>query len=127
MNYELLYGILPKQPIRWTTNDVVTWLRFIDLDGLCAAFSILWIHIVDLHIDGSCLKDLTVEDLELELQVRSVFTKKRLLSWIQEGFNSFDKFVENKKENEFHVKSTEGMLIPRLHTSMMRDRVNPVN
>jgi hypothetical protein len=41
MNYELLYGILPKQPIRWTTNDVVTWLRFIDLDGLCAAFSIL--------------------------------------------------------------------------------------
>jgi hypothetical protein len=127
MDYELLYSILPKQPIRWTTNDVVTWLRFINLDGLCVAFGTLLTHIADHHIDGSCLKDLSVEDLEGELLVRSVITKKKILKWIQEGFDSFDKFVENKKKNEFLIKTSEDMLIPRLHTSMMRDRINPVN
>jgi hypothetical protein len=67
MDYQLLYSILPKQPIRWNTQDVVTWLRFINLDGLCTTFSTLQVYTVDHHIDGSCLMDLEIGDLEQEL------------------------------------------------------------
>ena len=46
------------------------------------------------------------------------------MKWIQEGFGSFEKFVENKKKTKSLASYPEEVSMRRIHTSMMRDRVN---
>lgn len=46
------------------------------------------------------MKVLTVSDLEERLSVKSLFSRKKLLKWIQGGFEGFEKFVENKKKTK---------------------------
>ena len=39
MDYQRLYEELPKQPIKWTVNDIEIWLKFIGLSALYSKFS----------------------------------------------------------------------------------------
>ena len=41
MDFEELYLILPKDPIKWTIDDVGEWLKFINLSQFIEIFSIL--------------------------------------------------------------------------------------
>lgn len=123
MDFERLFGLLPKEPTRWSSEDVVTWLHFIGLEGLAFRFGKLPCDVVNASIDGSCLGTLESADLEHELEVKSLLSRKKLLKWIQEGLHAFEKYVENKKKAELLAPSPEGMLMRRAHTSMMRDRV----
>jgi hypothetical protein len=40
MDYQKLYEILPKSPVKWTVADMEKWLDFIGLTNLYPNFSI---------------------------------------------------------------------------------------
>ena len=67
MDYEKLKTVLPKEPVKWTINDISIWLEFIGLEGLYPAFSTYKRYLENAAIDGSCLSSLTEEDLKHEL------------------------------------------------------------
>lgn len=39
MDYQRLYEELPKHPVKWTVNDIETWLKFVGLSNLYPKFS----------------------------------------------------------------------------------------
>jgi hypothetical protein len=39
MDFEVLYGLLPKPSLTWTVTDIETWLDFIGLSSYAPQFS----------------------------------------------------------------------------------------
>lgn len=52
-----------KKSHLWTTADVSSWLCFIHLSNYIPAFGRFCIMIEKAAIDGSCLRDLSLDDL----------------------------------------------------------------
>lgn len=44
MDYESLYCVLPKEPKKWSMEDVQQWLNFIGLSSLQTTFSKMELH-----------------------------------------------------------------------------------
>ncbi len=88
MDYESLYSMLPKEPKRWSSNDVVRWLEFIglptyqDIFGFFLNFLILFIYSnkASNSIDGSCLELINENDLEEEIKIKSNIHKKKIMN-----------------------------------------------
>ncbi|KAM3143525.1 hypothetical protein pb186bvf_004287 [Paramecium bursaria] len=98
MDYQRLFQIIPKEPRRWTQSDVDQWLDFIGLGGLQPTFS-------KNAIDGACLEVLNDDDLT-ELGIDSNVKRKKLIQWIQNGFQEYKQFVRtNNGQSEWCLAS----------------------
>lgn len=79
MDYQKLYTVIPKEPRRWTQNDVESWLEFIGLQELSDLFCKKISLIIERNaIDGACLEVLNEDDLN-ELGIGSNVKKKKIL------------------------------------------------
>ena len=54
MDYQVLYELLPKQPIKWTVADLEIWLKYIGLSVLNPKFSI-FVDIIQIAYDWQCI------------------------------------------------------------------------
>lgn len=64
MDFDELYQILPKASITWTIKDIENWLRFIGLESYIDSFSNICKYLENASVDGSCLSELTEEDIK---------------------------------------------------------------
>ncbi|KRX02394.1 Sterile alpha motif/pointed domain [Pseudocohnilembus persalinus] len=89
MDFERLYQIIPKDPIRWNIEDVGKWLNFIGLPHYDKNFR-------DNTIDGACLSYISDEDLQNDLGVKSNIIRKKLLNWFQVGIKQYSLYLKNE-------------------------------
>ncbi|CAD8104158.1 unnamed protein product [Paramecium sonneborni] len=97
MDYDSLYKLIPKEPKKWLTQDVVNWLKFIGLGQMESKF-------VESSVDGSVLEDLTEKDLEEELGVTQRIIKKKLLNWVNHGLNEYNNYLKQLKQQSLNNK-----------------------
>ncbi|KAM3138290.1 hypothetical protein pb186bvf_009566 [Paramecium bursaria] len=72
MDYESLFKVLPKEPRKWSIDDVSSWLSFIGLQTLQNTFTLN-------SIDGSCLELIEENDLVDDLNIQNKIVRKKLL------------------------------------------------
>ncbi|CAK85925.1 unnamed protein product (macronuclear) [Paramecium tetraurelia] len=89
MDYETLFTILPKEPKKWSLEDVSSWLNFVGLQQLQTTFT-------KNSIDGSCLELIEENDLIEDLGITNKIVRKKLMHWLKTGL----------KEYASHIKST---------------------
>ncbi|CAD8045333.1 unnamed protein product [Paramecium primaurelia] len=92
MDYDDLFRLLPKPPKKWTTQEVLVWLKYI-------GYSQLDTYFVNECVDGSCLEILTDQDL-LDIGISSPLQRKKLLQWIQIGLKEFTNYCKSHIKNE---------------------------
>ncbi|CAD8157476.1 unnamed protein product [Paramecium pentaurelia] len=92
MDYDDLFRLLPKPPKKWSTQEVLVWLKYI---GYCQLDS----YFVNECVDGSCLEILTDQDL-LDIGITSALQRKKLLQWIQIGLKEFTNYCKSHTRNE---------------------------
>ncbi|CAD8205181.1 unnamed protein product [Paramecium pentaurelia] len=97
MDYDSLYKLIPKEPKKWLTQDVVNWLKFIGLGQMEAKF-------VESSIDGSVLEDLTEKDLEEELGVTQRILRRKLLNWVNHGLKEYCEYIKQLKQQSLNNK-----------------------
>lgn len=74
---EIIKDVLRQPPRSWSRREVVKWLHIIGLDQ----YSQIFIH----HgIDGYLVLDLTVDDLENELKIKSKIHRKKIINAIED-------------------------------------------
>ncbi|CAD8071645.1 unnamed protein product [Paramecium sonneborni] len=99
MDYDDLFRLLPKPPKKWTTQEVLVWLKYI-------GYSQLDTYFVNECVDGSCLEILTDQDL-LDIGVQSPLQRKKLLQWIQIGLKEFTNYCKTHIKNEIAPKMVQ--------------------
>jgi hypothetical protein len=49
-------------------------------------------------VDGSCLADLTNDDIKNELSIESKIITKKLIHWVTQGICQYDEFLLKKEK-----------------------------
>jgi len=49
-------------------------------------------------IDGSCLTEITNDDLENDLEIKSTILRKKLIAWFSSGLNQYETFILNSSK-----------------------------
>ena len=83
---------------------------------------------LDKHgVDGSCLQMLEQHDLETEIGVRSKIARKKIMKWVESGFQDFNVFLDSKT-TQIHLKNLPTLPpAERSSTSMLREKIKPEN
>ncbi|CAD8159809.1 unnamed protein product [Paramecium octaurelia] len=99
MDYDDLFRLLPKPPKKWSTQEVLVWLKYI-------GYSQLDTYFVNECVDGSCLEILTDQDL-LDIGITSALQRKKLLQWIQIGLKEFTNYCKSHARNDVVPKMVQ--------------------
>ncbi|CAD8184752.1 unnamed protein product [Paramecium octaurelia] len=100
MDYESLYKLIPKEPKKWLTQDVINWLKFIGLGQMEQKF-------VECSIDGAVLEDLTEKDLDEELGITQRIIKRKLLNWVNHGLKEYNEYIKQMKMPNLNIKKQQ--------------------
>ncbi|CAD8188199.1 unnamed protein product [Paramecium pentaurelia] len=100
MDYESLYKLIPKEPKKWLTQDVINWLKFIGLGQMEQKF-------VECSIDGAVLEDLTEKDLDEELGITQRIIKRKLLNWVNHGLKEYNEYIKQMKMPNLNNKKQQ--------------------
>ncbi|CAK76878.1 unnamed protein product (macronuclear) [Paramecium tetraurelia] len=96
MDYETLFAVLPKEPKKWSREDVSQWLNFVGLQSLQSTFSMyLFIRVVNNSIDGSCLELIEENDLIDDLGINSKIVRKKLMHWLKNGLKEYTQHIKS--------------------------------
>ncbi|EGR33735.1 hypothetical protein IMG5_041730 [Ichthyophthirius multifiliis] len=90
MDFEKLKEFLPKDPIKWSIEDIKIWLDFI---GLSQYYQYFQQH----SVDGSCLTSLTESDLRDDLQVQTAIQRKKIKNWLNVGLKEYSSYLKKNK------------------------------
>ncbi|KAL4468271.1 hypothetical protein ABPG72_015807 [Tetrahymena utriculariae] len=120
MDFQKLREILPKDPLIWSQEDVLEWLKFIGLDKYAQQFK-------ENTIDGSCLNTLTSDDLQNHLKIDNAIQRKKILNWISVGIQTYSQYLKTFQEESKPNQIVLSELNQNSQQIMMIDKIKANN